>query len=404
MRITVAAAAIAGVTCAGVTAATAQEPQPAAGRAALVEEAQAKKSADLRPFEPDKVENFLNRIEKRLLTGGFRLHPFFDSAYAGGGFTLGLGHLTHVSSYNTIDFRGSYTVNGYKRIEAAFVAPRMFDRRGMVTLIGGWREALAVGFYGFGTENTSQADRANYAFDQPYGIATVDFWPTRKLLLLRGEFDVSKWNTKSGKGPAPPIDEVYTTATLPGLGATPTYLHSAATVGIDSRPSPGYARHGGFYGVTFHDFHDNGGEFGFRQIDYEAIQHVPIMRETWVLSLHARAQLADAPGDQVVPYFMRPSLGGGSSLRGFTSWRFRDLNSLLLQAEWRVMGSRIVDMALFYDAGRVAARSADLWDGPLKSDYGVGFRLHGRLATPLRIEVAHGNEGFSLVFSAKPSF
>lgn len=32
---------------------------------------------------------------------------------------------------------------------------------------------------------------------------------------------------------------------------------------------------------------------------------------------------------------MLPSVGGGSSLRGFASWRFRDRNSLLLQAEWR---------------------------------------------------------------------
>jgi len=160
MRITVAAAAIAGVACAGVTVATAQESQPAAGRAALVEEAQAKKSTDLRPFQPDKVEHILNRLEKTLLTGGLKVHPFFDSAYAGGGFTLGAGYLTHVSSYNTLDLRGSYTLSGYKRIEAAFVAPRLFDRRGMVTLIGGWREAMAVGYYGIGTEGTSQDDRA----------------------------------------------------------------------------------------------------------------------------------------------------------------------------------------------------------------------------------------------------
>ena len=101
---------------------------------------------------------------------------------------------------------------------------------------------------------------------------------------------------------------------------------------------------------------------------------------------------------------MLPALGGGSSLRGFTSWRFRDLNSLLLQAEWRVIANRFIDMALFYDAGRVAARRSDLTSAPLKSDYGVGFRLHGRVATPLRIEFANGNEGLSLVFSSKAPF
>ena len=48
---------------------------------------------------------------------------------------------------------------------------------------------------------------------------------------------------------------------------------------------------------------------------------------------------------QEIPFFMLPALGGGSSLRGFTSWRFRDRNSLLLQAEWRVIVNRFLDMA-----------------------------------------------------------
>jgi hypothetical protein len=383
---------------------TAQEPASATGRAAVVEQAQSQKAADLRPFKPGKVEDVLNTAEQLLMPGRLHVHPFFESAYAGGGFTLGAGYLQHVSSYNTVDVRGSLTFSGYKRIEAAFTAPRLFDRRGALAVIGGWREAMEVGFYGTGTENTSQDDRANYRFDQPYGSAALDVWPTRKLLLLRGEVELSTWNTGSGHGSAPSVEERYTPETLPGLDASPTYLHSQGTVAIDSRPSPGYARRGGYYGVTLHDFHDQDGQFGFHQVDYEAIQHVPILRETWVLSLHARAQLADAAGGQTVPYFMLPALGGGSSLRGFTSWRFRDLNSLLLQAEWRVIGSRLLDMALFYDAGRVAASRGDLTEAPLKSDYGIGFRLHGPIATPLRIEFAKSNEGLALVFSAKAAF
>jgi hypothetical protein len=101
---------------------------------------------------------------------------------------------------------------------------------------------------------------------------------------------------------------------------------------------------------------------------------------------------------------MLPSRGGGSSLRGFSSWRFRDLNSLLLQAEWRILANRFIDTAVLYDAGRVAARRSDLTDGPLKNDYGLGFRLHGPMTTPLRIEFVHSNEGLSLVFSSKAAF
>ena len=74
---------------------------------------------------------------------------------------------------------------------------------------------------------------------------------------------------------------------------------------------------------------------------------------------------------------MLPALGGGSSLRGFTSWRFRDRHSLLLQAEWRVLVNSFFDTAIFYDAGKVTARRSDLDFKDLKTDFGIGFRMHG---------------------------
>ena len=101
---------------------------------------------------------------------------------------------------------------------------------------------------------------------------------------------------------------------------------------------------------------------------------------------------------------MMPSLGGGDNLRAFTSWRFRDLNSLLLQAEWRVIANRFVDMAVFYDSGRVAHDLDAIKLNNLKHDVGLGFRFHGPTATPLRLEIAKGTEGLSLVFAASPVF
>jgi outer membrane protein assembly factor BamA len=139
-------------------------------------------------------------------------------------------------------------------------------------------------------------------------------------------------------------------------------------------------------------------------MDYEAIQHVPIGRDAWVLSFRARVETTDTKDGQAIPFFMLPALGGGSSLRGFTSWRFRDRHSLLLQAEWRVLVSPLLDTALFYDAGKVVASRSDLDLDGLKSDYGIGVRLHGPAATPLRIEFAKSNEGLALVFSAHASF
>jgi outer membrane protein assembly factor BamA len=106
----------------------------------------------------------------------------------------------------------------------------------------------------------------------------------------------------------------------------------------------------------------------------------------------------------VVPFFMLPSLGGGSSLRGFASWRFRNRNALLLSADWRLMTNQFLDVALFLDGGKVVPSTADLDLTHLKTDYGVGLRLHGPITTPLRIEIARSNEGLHLVFSAAAAF
>jgi hypothetical protein len=373
-------------------------------RAGRIAAEQQEKAKTLKPHAPNKAEVLLAKVEEQFITGALHWHPFFQSALAGGGFTLGAGYLTHVGSYNTVDLRGSYTLSGYSRIEAEFLAPRLFDRRGTLAILGGWREATQVGFYGTGTGNTSDEDRANYSFRQPYVSATLGVRPTRRALFLAGGVEYSEWDQRSGEGTEPSVDEVYTPETLPGLGAKITYLHTQGTAAFDWRTSPGYSRRGGYYGATYHEFADRDDTFSFRQVDYDVIQHIPIFRDAWVLSLHGRVETTYEDDDETIPFYMLPAIGGGSSLRGFSSWRFRDRHTLLLQAEWRVLANNFFDTAIFYDAGKVTARRSDLDLKDLKSDYGIGFRIHGPAATPIRIELAKSNEGLAIVFSSKASF
>ena len=150
----------------------------------------------------------------------------------------------------------------------------------------------------------------------------------------------------------------------PGSGPrSPICTRRAPSASTGAR-LPATARRGAYLGATLHDYNDRDDAFGFRMVEYEGIAHVPILRETWVLSFHGRVQHAAEKDGQQIPFFMLPALGGGSSLRGYSSWRFRDQNSLLLQAEWRIMVNRYLDLAFFYDAGKVAARTSDLdFDG-----------------------------------------
>ncbi len=382
--------------------ALAQQPEPTT-RQAVIEQAQAEKLKALRPYVPTKGERLAARIE-RILTGeGKHLHPFFESAYSGGGFALGAGYAQHVSSYNFVDVRGSYSLSNYKRAEIEFVAPRLFHRRGELSLLGGWRDATQVGFYGLGIDS-SKDDRTSYRFKRPYASGLLTLRPTRRNVLLRGGVEWTRWSQEPGLGRFPSVDTVFTPVTLPGLGADPTYVHTQATVGFDWRTSPGYSRRGGYYRITGHDYNDRDKAFGFQQVEYELIQHFPVLRETWAFSFRARAVTTVDKSDQQIPFFMLPTLGGSSTLRGYTSLRFRDRNSLLLQGEWRIMASRYLDSAVFFDAGKVTARRSDLDFDGMKHDYGFGLRFHGPFFTPLRVELAKGSDGLILVVATSAVF
>ena len=378
-----------------------QTPEPT--RLGGIEQAQAEKVKSLHPYELSRGERLMNKVEDLTVNGGLHWHQFFDSAYHGAGFTLGAGYMHHVSPYNLLDVRGSYSILGYQRFEAEFIAPRIFQRRGQLSVLGGYREATQVAFYGLGTDS-SKANRTNYLFREPYVSGLMTLWPTRKLLMLRGGVEVAKWTQRPGEGSFPSIETAYTPQTLPGLGAQVTYLHTQGTVGFDWRPARDYARRGGLYAVTLHDYKDNDEALGFRQVDYEVIQHFPILRETWAISLRGLVQTTMEKSGQQIPFFLLPSLGGGHNMKGYESYRFRDRNSLLLQGEWRIMVNRFMDTALFYDAGKVAAHTSDLDLDGLTHDYGAGVRFHSPSSTMFRVDVARSPEGTRLVFAGSAAF
>ena len=74
----------------------------------------------------------------------------------------------------------------------------------------------------------------------------------------------------------------------------------------------------------------------------------------------------------------------------------QDRHLLLLSGEYRWLPSRVLDMAIFVDAGKVTADRRDLDFNHLETAYGIGARIHGPTVTPLRIDVARGSEGIRL--------
>jgi outer membrane translocation and assembly module TamA len=391
--------AAAGLALSSAPVATAQPVSaPEHTRAGQIEAQQADKARAVAPYRPGPIEGLVRKIDEHLTARHVRWHPFYGPASHGAGVTAGAGYMFHTGDYDGLDVRAALSLNGSKRAEAEFRRPNLFRRRAALTVLGGWREGFGQNFFGLGTAAGSRDDRTEFDFRQTYGSATLDARPRRRLVLAGG-LEYLRYEQRGGS-----ITARYSADTLAGVGQRVDYFQPHGRIALDWRPAADYARRGGAYGVTARRYIDAGGPFSFTQVDYDLVQHLPVLRDAWVISLRARAETTFTGAGDAVPFFMMPFLGNATTLRGFRSTRFRDRQSLLLSAEWRILLNASLDAAVFYDAGKVTGRRAELNLRGLKSDYGVGLRFHTPASTPLRFDLAHSNEGFRMVVGATAAF
>jgi hypothetical protein len=389
------------LTCLALAIAPASHAQET--RAGLIAARQAAKAAAMAPPVLSKSELVTDWIQERLLTE--RPHgviPYFDSVYGGGGFTFGAGYQQAFADHALWVVRGLYSLKQYKLIEVDMVSSVHPKERVIFGATAGWRDATRVGYYGLGMD-TQQSDRADFRFEQAYARVT-GMWRPSAWFRASASGGFEDYSLKEPTGDRQSVSEAYTPATAPGLGDSPSFVHTDVRLGLDTRTTPGYTRVGSYLGAGLMSYIDPDHVYSFNVVDVEGIQHIPILRETWVVSLRARVQTT-VDDDDVVPYFLMPALGSSSTLRAYNSRRFRDRHSLLASAEWRWVPNRLgMDLALFYDAGKVTPHRADLNFSDLKQNAGIGLRLHGPSLTVIRIELAKGSEGWNTVFSSSAAF
>ena len=226
-----------------------------------------------------------------------------------------------------------------------------------------------------------------------------------RFFIVSGGADYLNIDTGPGRSGVS-IEHRFTEENTAGLFTSPTYLRTRASADFDWRESPGYTRRGGRYQVEWSNYDQrNTGLASFSRVDGEVDQFIPLLRENWVIALRALTSTTTTTGDNLVPYYLMPDLGGSDLLRGYPSWRFRDRNRILLSGEYRWMAGQFVDMALFIDAAKVTPRWSDIDLNDLRKTYGIGIRFHTPNATMMRFEAAKTpDEGIGLVFAFNPVF
>jgi outer membrane protein assembly factor BamA len=362
-------------------------------RAEVIRQEQANRQRAVTPPRPNRAERVVESLERwGLITGTPRgLYPWVGSVYPGGGLAAGPALRASFGDDGAASVFGGYSINGFTRAQGDVALPTFARNRARLTLSGQYLDAPDVDYYGVGNAS-SKADRSRFGYKPKGGGAALDLDVSRHLSIGGGVsyFDIETSGGKTGAS----IGDQFSLVDTPGLErAQFTYLVSTARAEFDWRRPLGYSGRGGLYRAQFDDYRErDNGAYTFRAVEVEARQLIPIMRANWVVALRALATVTDVDDTSAVPYFMLPSLGGGATLRGYSNFRFRDNHRLLMNAELRWTPARFLDMAVFYDTGKVSSERRDLDFTDLRSSYGIGMRVVGVNGYALRLEVARSSE------------
>ena len=358
-------------------------------RAAELAAQQADKSKNLKPNTPSTPERLLERVENHFNDPN-TIYVTFGGVYPSGGFSSGLAGRRAIGRAR-FDARGLYSIRNYKLAEASMGFPDLASNRVEIDTRVRWADATEVPFYGVGND-TDKDNRVNYGLRALDAGASFALRPV-PWYRIGGTIALRRMEDRQGEGARPSIETVATPSTAPALFTETRYTQTIAFTSIDWRTSPGYSRKGGFYSIALNDFRDADDRFGFHRVDAEVQQLLPLLKEHWILAFRGVVRTTDVDDQQLVPYYLLPSLSGGRLHRGYSDFRFQDRHMMLLSGEYRWTPSRVLDMALFVDTGKVAHERRDLDFNHLKTAYGIGFRIHGPALTPLRLDIARGSEG-----------
>jgi hypothetical protein len=283
-----------------------------------------------------------------------------------------------------IDASASWSVNSYRQAQARLELPKFLKSRLALGTQARWQDYGRVDYFGTGSSTSADA-LSSYSVESNQLTAYATLRPFR-WLGVGGQ--IGWMNPEVGQTAG---------SLLTGFSEKRTFVPTEVSLTIDTRDFPGHPTSGFVLrgvGSRYEDRTD--GTHTFKRYEGEMASFLPIAGGRVVFALHAWMVRTDTDPGQSVPFYLQPNLGGVHSLRSFTDYRFHDNNLLVANAEMRLALMTHLDLAFFADAGNVASRAEDL--DLAKRSYGAGFRLHTRRETFAMLDVAHGVEGWRLLF------
>lgn len=389
---------------------------PASSQFPQLDEATAareQKAREIKPHQRSKIERALFTIEddllvERVLNPPRGIYLRIGNMGEGAGFSVGPAF-----RYNThrFDFRTSAAASTrtYFISETSLRFPGTIGQDDYFKSDGFYVELQArrrvfpqEDFYGLGTDS-ELSDRSNFAVRDTLGRVVGGF----DRGLFRTGLGVGYLDVSAGAGTdrrMPSSTDLFSADELPGIGDRGGFAVIEPFVEYATLDPVVEDYSGGRYRLSMTEYRDRRHDrYSFRRVDADARQYVTFVKGTRTLAFRAWAASTFADEGNEVPFYLQPTLGGGRTLRGFRTFRFRDRAAVLLQGEYRWRINEFVQGALFYDTGAIGAALDEL--GGFERSYGFGLRAGGRTGSAFRIEMAFGGrEGHRLLVRFDDAF
>jgi hypothetical protein len=369
------------------------QPAPTTRAEALRQEREAKQRGE-KLYERNGFENTMHFAEEKaiffLSREGF--YPKLGSLTTGSGFAGGVGYRnsTLFNRYGIFDIYAAASIKSYWALETSATFPRLADGKLYARVYGGRREYPEEDFFGLGPDSR-RGDQVSFMLKTNRFGGNAGVRPVEPLMVGGGVEYIQPYVGQGKDKLVPTIGEVFDDSTAPGLSQQPNFLRTSAFVQVDYA-EPVYARKGGWYRMEFSHIADQDlDRYTFNRLDVDVRQFIPFFAERRVIALRGFMSTSDVSDGNQVPFYLQPYLGGNDTMRGFREYRFRGPHSILLQGEYRFEIWSGLDMAFFYDTGKVAFRREDLGINDLEKDYGFGFRFNTREGVVMRVDAGFGS-------------
>lgn len=179
-----------------------------------------------------------------------------------------------------------------------------------------------------------------------------------------------------------------------GPGWRRDYYRAASEIAFDNRDHARNPHSGNFVGLNLEHFQDRSTTAAtFSRVTLDARRYQSLGSPRHVIALHGFASAVAGCSGEQVPAFLRSSLGGGSTLRGFSRDRFTGDQLFALSAEYRFEVFPAWELAPFYDLGQAWGGMARLNTPGVVTSYGLGLRFKTANQVLVRLDAGRGTDG-----------